>query len=84
MRGLPMSVSVSLALYFAERNKGIFNNYFMTFSRSPQLVKVTGNTLLEKINNIEKADWENDTNLEVNVQRQGDQPNNNWTKPNII
>jgi hypothetical protein len=27
---------------------------------------------------------QNDTNLEVNVQRQGDQPNNNWTKPNII
>lgn len=27
---------------------------------------------------------ENDTDLEVNVQRQGDQPNNNWTKPNII
>ncbi len=27
---------------------------------------------------------ENDTNLEVNVKRQGEQPNNDWTKPNII
>jgi len=27
---------------------------------------------------------QNNTNLEVNVQRQGNQPNNNWTKPNII
>lgn len=26
---------------------------------------------------------QNNTNLEVNVQRSGDQPNNTWTKPNI-
>lgn len=26
---------------------------------------------------------QNDTNLEVNVRRQGEQPNNTWTKPNI-
>ena len=26
---------------------------------------------------------QNNTNLEVNVRRQGNQPNNTWTKPNI-
>jgi len=63
MSGRPMSVSVSLALYFAERNKGALRNYFMTFSASPQLVKVMGKTLKEKINFIQRSDWGYNTNL---------------------
>jgi hypothetical protein len=49
MRGRPMMTSVGLALYFAERNKGIFKDVFMTFSESPQFVKLVGNTLPEKV-----------------------------------
>lgn len=65
MYGVPMDMSVSLALYFAERNRGAFHNYFMTFSMRPQLVQVQGRTIAEKIRNIETADWDMNTNLEA-------------------
>lgn len=65
MAGRPMSVSVSLALYFAERNTGIFNGYFMTFSSSSDLVEVVGDTLAERLNMIKTADWGLNTNLEA-------------------
>ena len=64
MQGRPMDVSVSLALYFAERNKGFFNGYFITFSKRPELVKVVGDTLEDKLHNIENANWGYATNLE--------------------
>lgn len=59
----PIAVSVSLALYFAERNTGAFNGYFMTFSSDPALVKVQGRTLTQKMRNIEKANWAMSTDL---------------------
>jgi len=65
MMGRPMSISVSLALYFAERNTGPFNGYFMTFSAEPQLVKVEGETLRDKLRMIENAQWDMNTNLEA-------------------
>lgn len=65
MRGRPMDVSTSLALYFAERNKGLFANKFMTFSARPRLVEVVGGTLAEKLENIESAEWEMDTDIEA-------------------
>lgn len=61
----PMSVSVSLALYFAERNRGPFNGYFMTFSDRPQLQKVVGSNLREKMDSIESADWGGSTNIQA-------------------
>lgn len=65
MHGDPMAVSVSLALYFAERNKGQFKDYFITFSENPKLQKVVGSTLKEKMYNLERAQWDMNTNLEA-------------------
>lgn len=48
MIGRPMHTSVGLAIYFAERNHGVFANKFMTFTDVPRIIDVTGNTLLEK------------------------------------
>jgi len=68
MSGRPMSISVSLALYFAEHNKGPFSGYFMTFSAKPQLVKVLGKNLAERLQNIENADWDMNTDIEAAFQ----------------
>ena len=64
MSGRPMSISVSLALYFAERNEGPFKDFFMTFTDDSQLVKVQGRTLAEKLDFIESQDWAMSTNLQ--------------------
>ncbi|NGX06413.1 MULTISPECIES: DUF2828 family protein [Mycobacteroides] len=62
---LAMAVSVSLALYFAERNKGAYNGYFMTFASSPQLIKAEGETLRQRLASIENAPLGGSTNLEA-------------------
>ena len=59
MSGDPMSVSVSLALYFAERNKGAFKDHFITFSMQPKLQQIRGATLLEKMNSIQTGEVAN-------------------------
>lgn len=61
----PLSVAVSLAMYFAEKNKGMFNGYFMTFSRVPQLVKIVGRNIKEKVDMISRSEWDQNTNLEA-------------------
>lgn len=65
MSGRPMSISVSLALYFAEHNTGAFHNYFMTFSDESQLVEIKGTTLEQKLRFIENAQWDMSTNLQA-------------------
>jgi len=63
MEGRPLATSVGLAIYFAERNKGVFKDVFMTFSSRPSFVQLKGNTLYEKIQCIPSI-FEN-TNLEA-------------------
>ncbi|MFA5695833.1 MAG: DUF2828 family protein, partial [Bacilli bacterium] len=65
MSGDPIAVSVSLALYFAERNKGQFKDHFITFSGKPMLQKIVGNTLLDKMNSIEQSEWEMNTDIQA-------------------
>ena len=61
----PMDVSVALALYFAERNKGPFKDHYLTFTSHPKIQKVQGNNLFEKLSFIEKSDVGYDTNLQA-------------------
>ena len=61
----PMDVSVALALYTAERAKGPFKDFFMTFSGAPDFVKIQGANIYEKIMNISKANWAMNTNLQM-------------------
>ncbi|PGO60705.1 DUF2828 family protein [Priestia megaterium] len=68
MSGTPMEVSIALAMYIAERNKGAFHNHFMTFSARPQLVEIEGSNIVEKVNNISQADWGYNTNIESALQ----------------
>lgn len=64
MIGDPMAVSVSLALYAAERSKGPFSGHYITYSDQPVLVKVAGKTLAEKLYNIEHEHVGYNTNIQ--------------------
>ncbi|MEE5181021.1 DUF2828 family protein [Bacillus subtilis] len=68
MSGTPMNVAISLAMYIAERNKGAYKDHFMTFSEHPELVKIQGTNIVEKVNNISRADWGMSTNIERSFQ----------------
>lgn len=68
MTGTPMNVAISLAIYIAERNRGTYKDHFMTFSARPQLVKIQGRNIVEKVENISKADWGMNTNIESALQ----------------
>ncbi len=63
MVGRPISVSVSLAMYIAERNSGVWKNKFITFSETPEIQTIVGETIGQKIRNLSKADWGYNTNL---------------------
>jgi len=65
MAGLPINISISLAMYFAERNTGAFKGKFITFSAKPELQEVVGKTLNQKIRNLESAHWDMNTNVQA-------------------
>jgi len=62
MSGTPMDISVSLGLYFSERNKSVFKDAFITFSEKPKLQHLKGN-VTQRIRQLESADWGMSTNL---------------------
>lgn len=57
MSGTPMEVAISLGLYCADKCNGPFKNRFITFSSRPELVKVQGEDIVDKVLNMQRADW---------------------------
>jgi hypothetical protein len=59
----PIDVSVSLAIYIAERNSGVWKNKFITFSETPEMQTIIGETIVDKIKNLSKSEWGYSTDL---------------------
>jgi hypothetical protein len=63
MSGDPINVAVSLAIYMAERNVGDFKDCWINFSDNPTFQMLKGNTLAEKIGNMDRHNWDSSTNF---------------------
>tara|TARA_R100000697_G_scaffold116841_1_gene137776 strand:- start:4528 stop:5898 length:1371 start_codon:yes stop_codon:yes gene_type:complete len=57
MMGKPLAVAMSLGMYLSERTKGEFKDLFLTFSENPELVRLEGDSVAERLRNISQADW---------------------------
>ena len=64
MNGMPMAVSISLAMYIAERNTSpVWKDKFLTFSAQPELQSIVGSTIGKRIDNLSRAAWQMNTDL---------------------
>ena len=61
----PASVALSLGLYFAERNKGLFHNHFIEFSRDAKLIEIKGETFADRLRYVASFNEVADTNVEA-------------------
>ena len=61
----PIDVAISLGMYAAERNRGPFKDYFISFSSRPQLIKITGIDFVHKVSRIYQQNLCENTNLEA-------------------
>lgn len=68
MCGLPMYISVSLAIYFAERNTSAYKDLWMSFSSQPKMQRLKGQTLQQKLKSLNMDAWQGSTNLEAAFQ----------------
>jgi hypothetical protein len=63
-----MDISVSLGLYLADKNKGVFKDTFLTFSDKPQLMTLKGD-IIQKVNQMSSSDWDMSTNLHAAFEK---------------
>lgn len=61
---LPAAVALSLGIYFAEHNKGMFANHFIEFSNNPSLIEIKGETFADKLRYVCAFNEIGSTNLE--------------------
>lgn len=66
MMGMPIAIAASLAIYFAERNIGIFHNEFITFSARPKFIQFKdGDTLQHRVNKTVSLSIVENTNIQA-------------------
>jgi hypothetical protein len=61
---MPIEVAISLGIYFAERNKGEFQNCFITFSERPRLIRLEGRDIFDKVRYASKYGEVANTNIQ--------------------
>jgi hypothetical protein len=62
--GLPMSVSIALGILIAKCCEGTFHNKLISFSESPQVHNLEGETLKDMVTFTSKMDWGMNTNID--------------------
>ena len=62
---VPAAVALSLGIYYAERNQGIFRDRFITFSMRPRLVQIKGQDIVDKVTYCESYNECANTNIEA-------------------
>ena len=67
--GRPLATSVGLAIYFAERNRGAYQDLFLSFSAEARFQRLKGETLAQKIASIDMDAWDMNTSLEAAFNR---------------
>ncbi len=65
MTGAPMQNSVALSLLWSELCEGRFHGHFYTFSRTARLVRITGRTLCEKVQQVMQYAIIENTNVQA-------------------
>ena len=63
-----MDISISLGLYLADKNRGVFKDTFLTFSDRPDLMTLRGD-IVQKIDQMSKSDWGMSTNLHAAFEK---------------
>ena len=63
-----IDVAVSLGLYLADKNKGVFKDTFLTFSSKPELVTLKGN-IVDKVAQMSSSDWAMSTDLHAAMKK---------------
>ena len=61
----PINVAISLGMYCAERAKGPYAGHYVSFSRTPKLVKVQGADFCDKVKRIYDTNLCENTNIEA-------------------
>ena len=62
---LPISIAVSMGIYFAERYNGPFANTFISFSDKPQLHKIEGTDIATQVRSIMEKEEIANTNIKA-------------------
>lgn len=63
-----LQVAVSLGLYVADKNSGAFKDLFLTFSSSPDIVRLKGN-VVDKSQQMVQSHWTMGTNLHAAMDK---------------
>ena len=65
MEGRPLNAAIALGMYCAERLKGAFHGYYISFASRPQLIKVDGIDFCDKVERIYRTNLCDNTNLKA-------------------
>ena len=63
--GCPIDIAISLGLYCADKAKGPFHGYYVSFASRPQLIATEGADFCDKVKRIYETNLCDNTNLEA-------------------